>query len=179
VVTGLSNGTGLYLAAIHDATMLADSNTSYFRKFQAIAFDGEPTLRISDRSIPVTGFETGKSGLLSCLNSTEEILKGFIQPSQNILQYLRMDLFELRESVFNFRKLLILTGVQYKLTEFFVSRYPVFQSRVVKPTTKAELRIDSLGLISCRVQSVFIGPQHYFKYTTKTAGNVISNQESI
>src|SRR5579863_1142731 len=93
--------------------MEANANIADLREMENITVevDAVSPLRVRERSVTADAFETRKArfDLLACLllfDSSEEVGKGFIKASQNVLDDLRVDvsqrlgsLFEGRQSV--------------------------------------------------------------------------------
>lgn len=167
MAAGFSDSTCFYFSAINNATVLLDFYKSDFTKFQSITFNCKSGLRVCNRAVSVLGFKAWEARFLSLLYSTKEILKGFIDAFQNILQYLRVNLCECGYLFFDGRQFVGLLCKRHGLTNFFVSRYPMIQRCIVQPPANIELGFKDLSLLPCRVKSVFIGSNHYSKYKLK------------
>src|SRR6266571_5119869 len=92
------DGTRLDLAL--DLTMQFDLDVSNLRKMQALANDLVATLRVREAIIAVTALEPGVAGVLSVLDTTGEGIKRFIEPSEDILLHLRVDVLILFSQLF-------------------------------------------------------------------------------
>ncbi len=101
----------------------------------ALLIDGKAGLRIRQRVIAQPGFKARVARLLSCFDTAEEGLKGFVHPMQDILQDLRIDRFVFGTNRFDVRQLRTLLGEADALATQLVGISALLQGRIVEVCT--------------------------------------------
>ncbi len=145
--------------AAFNRTAQAKTNRADFREREFVANEFEARLRIGEAMVSISGFETGKAGILSFEASEKEGRVCAVYASQDILQNLRVNRAHIRALDFDFRKLKGLIEVADALACCSVSVASFLQCRVVKLAAKVESRIKLLRDALGRFQFVLVGFQ--------------------
>ena len=118
--------------------------------------DSEPRLRKGEAVISRTRTEAREARLFTPLYPAKESVKCFIESPQNVLQYLRVNRFQLRPNRFYFRQLVLLIFVGYRLARHSISIAPFLQPGIIEFTAQSEPTRETSLLCVARIDSVFV-----------------------
>src|SRR2546423_5833926 len=151
---GACNSERLNLA--RQRAMQFDPHVSNFRQAQLTMFHREAGLCISERVVSFTRVKARKACFLfSFFNTTKEVLKSLIKPSQHILQYLTVNLIKFGTGFFDFWKLVSLFNVADRLTLKPVCVSPLLKSGVIEFAAKRKGTIQASGLRLAWIDAIF------------------------
>jgi hypothetical protein len=119
-------------------TMKLDLEMTYFAKMESLIDDLIAPLGIGERVVAVSTLETGVTRLLTIPHPPEEGLHSFVEPLEDILLHLAMDVLIFFSHLFNSRKLVGLDVIGNRHTIHPISFTPFFKSSIVQFLAPAE-----------------------------------------
>lgn len=124
-----------------------DLHVPDFRQTQFAVPHRETRLSVGERIVPLARPETRKARFaVAPLYSAKECLKGFIEPVQNVLQYLTVNLVKLRTYLFDCRQLVGLLNVSDRFSFKPVCISPLLKSRIIEFAAKRKGTVQACGL---------------------------------
>jgi hypothetical protein len=122
--------------------------------------DAKAALRERERVVAVMSAKPGKTRLLTRFPSTKECLKGEVNANSNILQDLRMDLFEGGTLLFQQWVRGLLPIARQTGPILLIGGFSLLKQVVVQPTAFIKRFIQLVGLLLCRENPVLKNFKH-------------------
>lgn len=149
---------GTSLDSALNGSMHLNLDSAYFRKLKSLwGYLKARLLGISNRVVSTFSFESWITSFpFFFFNSTKKIMKSLPYSKQNILKNLRMYLSKKRQSLFINLKHFLLGYAGKSMASSLVMVSSIQKTGVIEDSTYIKTPLKSLGLLLCRIESVFI-----------------------
>lgn len=141
-------------------TREAELEPTYIPDREVLAFQSPASLFEGEAVIPVSTFETRKTGFISILYPAKETLIGFIQSLKRILENLRAYLSVFRKGCPKLRELLNLIKSGNRAMVSPVDSDALLESGIVEVSAEVKPMFGSLKVLWVRLNTIFEGLFH-------------------